>query len=444
MGTVLGTGKPGPRRVPSHAAYALALALFTAIALIQPAAPASAAAADLSVSVTPAGDDLRRPAGVPTDFVVTVNNSGDTAATDVTLDLAPFGLVLNGTPPEDGVECGAPDGAGGGNGHNVTCSVTSIPANGAKSITFNGTGSPGTRTQTITVSQGGEVGDTLTRTIDFFNRVDLAVTIPKPTDGNGGTLRAGDPVTVRVLVSNLGPDTATGVTADVAIPSWRSSNRDDRCNEAYACTLGDLANETSTLVFEGSFDPAAEWPRSAVIEAQARDGDELTDDLASPNDAASLSLAVAPAPSSSSPGEGDGETGGDGSGDGDGDSGGAGGAGGTEGAGGSGGGTSPSVTSGSRGGATNPVPLPSVAAPGVAAPQLTGVGLGLPTVGNGVDLPMVGPNPAAPAGKGGGPRADDGNAAKVVPPTILIALLILLAWVALPSLSTRRVRIRRR
>lgn len=399
------------------------------MALVQ--LPAQAAAApDISVSVTPVtppGSTLRLPADEPANFTVTIRNSGTIEATGVKLNLNPFGLSLNSVEPA--LTCANPTGT------TYNCELPDpIPAGAAKSFTFNGTSSAATRTQTISVSQTGEEADTadnkVTRKIIFFDSVDLSVAIGAK-DENAGTLRAGDPVTIRVRVTNNGPDAASDVSADVGIPSWRSERRDDRCTSAYVCSLGAMSDdETNELVFKGAFDPDSEWPRSAVIDARVRDGSALTDDAADANDDASISLGVQPAPSSPPP-DGD---------DGDGDGSGGGGGGDGDSSGGGGGGDVNVGPPGSRGGASNPVQLPSVAAP----PSLTGVGLGLPTVGNGVDLPMVGPNPATPAGKGG-PRADgEGDAAKIVPPTILIALLMLLAWVALPALPTRRVRIRRR
>ncbi|MQA94662.1 MAG: hypothetical protein GEV11_08395 [Streptosporangiales bacterium] len=366
----------------------------------------------------------RLPADDPATFVVTVSNSGNEAAGGGKLDINPFGLVINGAPPQECPTATATD--PDGNGHILKdCDVGTLAPGASKSFTLNGTSSAGVRTQAFQVTQSGDTDTTnnsLSRKITFYDSVDLGVSIDHQ-DGNGGRLRAGDPVRIEVRATNLGPDTASEVTADVDIPSWRSASRDSRCTSAYVCPLGSMSDDESTeLVFRGSFDPDAGWPERAQITAKVRDGSTLTDDSASPNDSATLTLAVDSAPRPPDDGDGDNDSGSPGEGD-----------------------DSSAPGKGSSGGASNPSALPPFDGPAVAAPPgLTGVGLGLPTVGNGVDLPMVGPNPATPAGKGA-TRADGENrTAKIVPPTILIALLMLLAWVALPALPSRRVRIRRR
>jgi uncharacterized repeat protein (TIGR01451 family) len=172
------------------------------------AAPAHAAAVDLSVSAYSWSPDPVIRGGSSTFSVVVTNNDAGVTATNLTLALqlptnvdfstaatpTPAGCSFNLVPTPK----------------TLTCTSASLPPQGTWNLSFVGVGSTaGTQNSTATISATANIdpnngNDSLTKPITVINGADLTVL----TTGPGSTI-AGSTINFTLHVSNNGPDPAT-------------------------------------------------------------------------------------------------------------------------------------------------------------------------------------------------------------------------------------------
>jgi len=259
--------------------------LFGALAL---AAPATAAAPDLSVSVTVPTQVI---AGNDIDFTIRVTNDGDATAHSVTVsDTFPsafLGVSLTDTPP----------GCTG-----LPCTLTTLAA--GASVTFTGTATvdpnfSGTSlTDTAEISwpdfapdqvAGSDSGD---GDIEINHLSDVAVT----TTPDRSSVRVGEDVTWTIVATNKGPsrgvpDLSVPVPAGTVLVGW-TTPPGVSCNAAGTCFLRPMLAGGQVIIKMTVTVPLDYAGTSATLVATGADATDTTPNTA--NDTATSTVTVLP------------------------------------------------------------------------------------------------------------------------------------------------------
>lgn len=230
---------------------------------------------DITKVANPAGPVS---AGDPIGFDITVTNTGTGTALNVVVnDPLPAGIVWSA-----GAVTG-PNGAG------VTCSIdtapspdvlsctdASLPAGGSWSVHISGTTDAadcGTVSNTAGVQTSNDGSDTATASV-VVQCPD--VTVAKTPDG--GTVNAGGTAQFTIVVTNLGPGTATNVTLTDNLPAGVDWSEDSASctitgavgSEVLNCNFGTLASGASATVHVSGLTDAADCgviPNTATVAA---------------------------------------------------------------------------------------------------------------------------------------------------------------------------------
>ncbi len=214
---------------------------------------------DLSVVKTDSTDPVLP--GDAFSYSIVVTNAGPGQAANVTLsDAVPSALTVSGATTAGGGTCSVAANV-------VTCTIASLPASATWTITVSvhvpDTATPGTVTNTATVAAVGDSNPTndaasQTTTIgSVAGEADLSVT--KAADDP--TPQEGQTVAYTVVVSNAGPDTATGVEVTDLLPvgvTFLSANASQGSYDPASGVwdVGDVPPDGSaTLVIRASVDP---------------------------------------------------------------------------------------------------------------------------------------------------------------------------------------------
>ena len=220
-------------------------------------------------------------AGDVIGFDITVSNTGTGTALNVTLtDPLPAGIVWSAGavtgPNAAGVTCSidtapTPD--------LLTCTDASLPAGGSWSVHISGTTDSA---DCATITNIASVGTTN----DGSDSDDASVVVQCPDvtvakTPDGGTVNAGGTATFTIVVTNLGPGTATGVTLTDNLPAgytWSVGGADAAdCAintapdpDVLSCNFGTLLDdETRTITLSALTSGAncANIPNTAVVDA---------------------------------------------------------------------------------------------------------------------------------------------------------------------------------
>ncbi len=197
--------------------------------------------ADLSITKTDSVDPVI--AGEPLSYTVTVSNAGPQAATNVVAtDTLPSGVTLVPTSGCAEDPSGAP-----------ACSLGDIPNGGSAQYTINVTvdsATSGTITNQASASSdtsdpnGGNDSTSEDTTVNQ-PEADLSITKTDSVD----PVAAGSAFSYTVMVSNAGPQTATGVVVTDTLPAGVTFVSTTGCAEDPAgvptCTLGDVDSGSS-------------------------------------------------------------------------------------------------------------------------------------------------------------------------------------------------------
>ena len=188
-------------------------------------------------------------AGADIGFDITVNNSGDGAATAVHVtDSLPTGIAwtADATTGSASATCAIASGT-------LTCDAASMASGSNFKVHIHGTTDAadcGVVSNTATVSSGNDGGGTTPVASVTVECPDVKVT--KTPDG--GLVNAGDPITWTIKVENIGQGTAKGVILTDPLPAgitWTTS--DAGCSitaGTLTCNVGDLtagASKTYTV-----------------------------------------------------------------------------------------------------------------------------------------------------------------------------------------------------
>ena len=199
---------------------------------------------DLGITKTDSADPVSP--GDPLTYTLTITNAGPSDATSVIVvdTLPPAVTFVSSNPPAP--ICNLADAI-------LTCALGELAAGGNATVTIDVTvnaDATGVLLNTATVS-GGETDPNPTNNsaaeptgIEFTPQADLGVT---KSDGQT-TAVPGLPLTYTIVVSNAGPDTATGATvtdvlpAELLGPTWTCVASPDS-----SCTPGGSGNITDTV-----------------------------------------------------------------------------------------------------------------------------------------------------------------------------------------------------
>jgi uncharacterized repeat protein (TIGR01451 family) len=248
-----------------HAAYAAGLAVSLTVALLAgllaTAGPSGAAPDPAVLSMSASVSPTTLVAGAPALYTVTVQNTGNAAATNVTtiLPFDPAGTLAIGTPLPTG--CTAA-------GQTVTCTAAAIPAGGSViypipvtvlSNVSNGTNIALRATATAT----GIPAASTTLIAIAITQVDVEILKSGPT-----IVTAGSPMTYTITVINHGPSDAATVTWHdpmngnlVAIDSYPCGNT----GLTVSCSVGTMT-PGQTKTFTITVTPHASLPDGTVID----------------------------------------------------------------------------------------------------------------------------------------------------------------------------------
>ncbi|MBV8518549.1 MAG: DUF11 domain-containing protein [Acidobacteria bacterium] len=201
--------------------------------------------ADLSIAKTAPSNVL---AGNPINYTLTVSNAGPDAASGVTVtDLLPAGhsgITASGT----GWNCNVVT-------LTVTCTATSMLATGAApAITISATtpSVPSTILNTATVASAndtnaGNDSGSATVTLDA-PQADVELTSQTPA----GSVATSTPVSITFVLTNHGPQSATGVTLTATIPSSLAFNGATPASGSCGFAAGTLTCNVGTIAPLGS------------------------------------------------------------------------------------------------------------------------------------------------------------------------------------------------
>ncbi len=219
---------------------------------------------DLSATVTPPSADLAAstsgPAGVntgaPLSYTVTITNNGpdSSSGTISVADTLPAG-VTGASGAGTGWSCGAPSGGV------ITCTTTAVVAQSGTfpTLTFSMTApsSDGSVSDSATVSSsfdsvpGNNTSSASTNVL--VAQADLSITKSGPPSVN-----AGQNIVYTIVVTNNGPQPATGVVVNDSTPSGLTFvSNSGGCTTAFPCALGSLtAGQIVTITSTFSIPPA--------------------------------------------------------------------------------------------------------------------------------------------------------------------------------------------
>jgi uncharacterized repeat protein (TIGR01451 family) len=252
-------------------------------------APASA---DLSLAKTV--NNATPAFGTNVTFTVTLSNNGPDAATNVVVtDAIPAGLVLQSSNPATGTTYNSTNGqwtipslASGANvvltlvaRVNSTAAITNVAE-----VTASGVSDPDS-----TPNNGAQTGedDRATAVVDAAATADLRLA----KSASDTTLTPGQQVTFTVVLTNDGPDTATGVSVLDQLPAGLAFVTSTQTQGTYnsgtgVWTVGDLASGASaTLTLTATFSGTGSVTNTAQVSASGTaDPDSTPNNNASTED----------------------------------------------------------------------------------------------------------------------------------------------------------------
>ena len=206
------------------------------------------------LSIAKVADDPSVSAGDQVGFTITVVNGGDADATNVVVtDDLPGNLGLNWSLAEPVTGCAITGAVGS---QVLDCTLPTVPANdGTVTIHVISPTTPAT-CGTITNRAGLATGDPALATVTV-NCPDVRVI--KTADNS--PINAGDTAAFTIVVTNLGPGTATGVTLNDSLPAgiaWSEDSGDCSIGgSTLSCIFGTLdPGETHTIHVTGATDAA--------------------------------------------------------------------------------------------------------------------------------------------------------------------------------------------
>jgi uncharacterized repeat protein (TIGR01451 family) len=185
-------------------------------------------------------------AGDPIAFDITVSNAGPGTAKAVTLtDTLPAGI----TWAEDSTACTITSGV-------LSCSFGDLAPNTPVTVRVSGTTSSavcGTVHNVAVVGASNEPRGSLANNTDDADVVVNCPDVKVVKTADAGTVSAGDPVAFTIVVSNLGPGSAYGVTLDDPLPAgisgWSTSTAGcSITNGNLHCEIGTLAKDATRTV----------------------------------------------------------------------------------------------------------------------------------------------------------------------------------------------------
>jgi uncharacterized repeat protein (TIGR01451 family) len=245
------------------------------------------------LAVTKAGDSNPIITGENLTYTITVTNLGPDAATGVTaIDTLPAGATFNSTTPSQGTYTYDP------NSNQVTCNLGILETNASATVMIQVTPiTVGEIVNTVTVV--GEqldphlANNTASTTTTVLPAADLAVS----KEGKPSSVIVDENVTYTIITTNLGPDTATGVTAtdtlpatvtlDSIISSQGNCTYNPTTNEV-TCSLGTITSSASATV---TIQVTPTTP-GVIINTVTVTGDQFDPNLA--NNKASVTTTVSP------------------------------------------------------------------------------------------------------------------------------------------------------
>ncbi|MDQ6525010.1 hypothetical protein RB608_15430 [Nocardioides sp. LHD-245] len=277
-----------PLSSPLRAVLAGLLALSCLFGALALAAPATAAAPDLSVSVTVTPTVI---AGEDADYTIVVTNGGDATAHSVTVsDTFPsalFGVSVTSAPP----------GCTG-----FPCTLTTLPAGASATFTVTATVDPnyaGTSlTNTAEISWPSVAPDQIAGSaqgdgdMTVSHLADVAVTATPDRSG----VRVGEDVTWTVVATNEGPSRGAP-SLSLPVPAGtvlvgRTTPPGVSCNAAGSCSLGALSVGAQRIIEMTVTVPQDYAGTSTTLVATGEDGTDTTPNTA--NDTATSAVDVRP------------------------------------------------------------------------------------------------------------------------------------------------------
>ncbi len=244
------------------------------------------AALAVSASVSPSPLVI----GDPAVYTVTVNNTGEAAATGVTTTL-PF-------TPAGGLTIGSPLPAGcAASGLTVTCTEAAIPAGGSVTYQVPVTILPGVSDGTNIVlraeaSATGVPAATTNLITQAFTRVDVEIDKTGPA-----TVSPGGTITYTITVTNHGPSDAATVTWHDPMDGNQVTIDGFPCGDTgltVSCSIGTMApGETRTFTITGTVNP--DLPDGTVITNCAVVYTGTSPDTVPDNNQSCVTTIVAPA-----------------------------------------------------------------------------------------------------------------------------------------------------
>jgi uncharacterized repeat protein (TIGR01451 family)/fimbrial isopeptide formation D2 family protein len=241
----------------------------------EPTLVAAPVDADLAVTKTDNLDPVS--VGQNVTYTITVHNNGP-ATTDATVtDTVPATLTLVSATPSAG-SCGA--------GNPIVCTIPGMALGDTATITVVTTATvPGVVTNTVTVSGSAPDPNTTNNqaseptTVVEVGGTDVAITKTAPL-----TVARGGPLTYTIVVTNRGPNGATGVqVADpLAVPGLTFASNAGDCATAFPCALGAMAvGETRTIISTWLVSPTYTGPspivNTATVSTTSADSDPSND-----------------------------------------------------------------------------------------------------------------------------------------------------------------------
>jgi len=215
--------------------------------------------ADLAIAKTGPATVI---AGQTVTYVITVTNGGPSRATAVSVnDVTPVGLTFLSNDCLNAFPCNL-----GGLTVGQTRTITSTYRIGAA---YPGPTLANTATVAAATSDPVGSNDTSTALSTVSRSADLAITKTGP-----GVVTPGQNVTYTIIVTNLGPSSAAGVSVDDPTPAGLAFASND-CGPSFPCSLGGMAvgqTRTITTTFTvGAGYPGTTLANTAAVAAATSD-----------------------------------------------------------------------------------------------------------------------------------------------------------------------------